>query len=295
MAARAIDYWCNAFVPERRALWEASIAAQGIPIRIRSGEDDFVSPGDMVARMDRLGIECLILPVADDVEKGDLLAFERYCTAAEAFEQLAADWPGRFASLGVIDPTLGMPGVRRSSAMLEHRACVGLLLHPHSWDVPLDDRSLYPYYALAAERGATIVVQTGASGGLMPSECGRPIAIDRPALYFRDLPIVLSHTGWPWVEEAIAMSLKHPSVFLGTASHPPHRWPAALVDFLRGPGRGKTLFGTSFPTVGHVDALARLDSLSLDGPTRDALLEGAARTAFPLLAPAAHEVPGETS
>ena len=39
-----------------------------------------------------------------------------------------------------------------------------------------------------------------------------PIGIDRPAIYFRDVNFVLSHTGHPWENEAINMALKFPNV-----------------------------------------------------------------------------------
>lgn len=276
----AIDYWCNAFEPDRRALWEASIAAQGLSIRIRDGEDDFAAPEEMVARMDRIGVDALMLPVAGAVDSDDPTAFERFCTHTAAFDAMARRWPGRFAALWSIDPTKGLAGLREAAAMLDEDGFVGLLLHTHSWDRRFDDRDYYPYYALAAERDVAVVVQAGASGGLMPSECGRPIGIDRPALYFSDVPFVLSHAGWPWVEEAIAMASKHPNVYIGTASHPPHRWPGRLLEFVRGPGRSKALWGTSYPTVGHCGSLERIDALGLDDATRRNLLEGVAREVF---------------
>jgi predicted TIM-barrel fold metal-dependent hydrolase len=123
-------------------------------------------------------------------------------------------------------------------------------------------------------------VQAGTSGGLMASECGRPIGIDRPALYFGDVDFVLSHTGWPWIDEAIAMAQKHPNVYLGTAAFPPHHWSADLVRFIVGAGRGKVMLGTSFPVVGHRHALTRLEELDLAPAVRDALLHGAARRVF---------------
>lgn len=282
----AIDYWCNGFEPSYRPLWEAAIAAQRIPIKIRAGKDDFAPADAMVARMDEVGVDALILPVADEADDRDALAFERFCTRTAELERLASEWPGRFAGLWTIDPTQGMAGVRRAAEMLDHAAIAGLLLHTHSWDRRLDDRSYYAFYALAAERGVAVVAQAGTSGGLMASECGRPIGIDRAALYFGDVPFVLSHMGWPWVDEAIAMALKHSNVYLGTASQPPHRWPAQVVEFIRGPGRGKALWGTGYPTVGHCGALGRLDALGLDAQSRSALLEGTARTVFARLVPA---------
>jgi predicted TIM-barrel fold metal-dependent hydrolase len=139
---------------------------------------------------------------------------------------------------------------------------------------------LYPFYALAADLDLPVVVQAGTSGGRAPSECGRPIGIDRPALYFGNLRIVLSHTGWPWADEAMAMAMKHPNVFLGTAAYPPHHWSPELVRFIGGAGRGKVLMGTSFPVVGHRHALTRLAELGLDAEAERALVAGAARRIF---------------
>jgi hypothetical protein len=82
------------------------------------------------------------------------------------------------------------------------------------------------------------------------------------------------------VDEAVAMALKFPNVFLGTAAYPPRHWSPAVQNFLRGPGRTKTLFGTNFPTVGHRHALAQLCELALDDSTQCALLGGTARRVF---------------
>jgi predicted TIM-barrel fold metal-dependent hydrolase len=164
--------------------------------------------------------------------------------------------------------------------VLEQPWVVGLYNHVHSWDRPFDHADFYAYYALAADLDVPVAMQAGTSGGLMPSECGRPIGIDRPAIYFRRVRFLLSHTGWPWVDEALAMALKFPNVFLGTAAYPPKHWASGVHDFLRGPGRTKTVFGTNFPTVGHRHALAQVAELDLTFETRDALLGGTARRVF---------------
>ena len=281
----SVDYWCNAFTPDRRALWDAAISAQGIPLKVRTADDDsFAAPDAMVARMDELGIDTLVLPCGEVPEGAEPFAYERYATSPAELAKWYAAHPGRFVGLASIDPTRGVRGLAAARALVDTAPTVGLHLHTHSFDRAFDHRDLYPFYALAAEHGLAVVVQAGTSGGRMASECGRPIGIDRPALFFEDTPFVLSHTGWPWVEEAIAMALKHRNVFLGTAAYPPHRWPQAVVEFLRGPGRRKTLFGTSFPVVGHRHALGRLDELGLELDTRDALLGGNARRVFPSLA-----------
>jgi predicted TIM-barrel fold metal-dependent hydrolase len=103
-------------------------------------------------------------------------------------------------------------------------------------------------------------------------------------LYFAETRFVLSHTGWPWVDEALAMTAKHPNVYLGTASWPPRKWSPALVEFARSAGRGKVVFGTNYPTVGHRRALSQIAELGLPADAEAALLGGAARQIFTRLA-----------
>jgi predicted TIM-barrel fold metal-dependent hydrolase len=278
-----VDYLSNAFTPDRRAVWDGAIAASGVAVKVRRDEtDSFAEPDEMVARMDELGVATLLLPTGDVGRHGtiDPFDFEHVACRWEEAEKLATRWPGRFAALALVDPERGMAGVRELRARLADPWVVGLYLHTHSWDRRLDHADYYAHYAVAAEADVPVAMQAGASGGLMASECGRPITIDRPALYFRDTRFVLSHLGWPWVDEAVAMALKFPNVYLGTGAYPPRHWPGAVRDFVTGPGKSKVLFGTNFPTVGHRHALSQLQELHLEENVLAALLGGTARTVF---------------
>jgi len=280
-----IDYWCNAFTPDKLALWDAAIAAQGIPLKIRRREDDsFADVATMVARMDELGVATLVLPSAEVPEDAGPTEYASFTSRFEDVVEWASEYPGRFAGLFTVDPTAGTARRRRAAEVLENPAFVGLQIHTHSWDRRFDHRDYYPYYAIAAEHGVPVVMQAGASGGREASECGRPIGIDRPAIFFDEVDFVLSHTGWPWVDEALAMAGKHANVFLGTAAFPPHHWQPELLRFIAGSGRGKTMLGTSFPVVGHRHALERLADTELSQEACEALLHGTARRVFKRLA-----------
>jgi predicted TIM-barrel fold metal-dependent hydrolase len=273
-----IDYLSHAFTPDRRAVWAKAVGDQGVPLRIvKEAADDFAEPAEMVERMDRLGIATILLPTGD---LGPHPEYDVVTTRWEEAEKFVAEFPGRFAATAVINPGLGMADVARVRARMADEWVVGLWLHTHSWDRRFDHADLYPYYALATEFDVPVAMQAGTSGGLFPSECGQPIGIDRPALYFPDTRFVLSHTGWPWVDEAVAMALKFPNVYLGTAAYPPRHWDPAVVQFVRGPGRHKVLFGTNFPTVGHAKALAQVDELGFDHATKRSLLGDTARRVF---------------
>ena len=281
MGTGTVDTLCNAFLPQRQQAWDAAIAGQWLPLKVRRDpRDSFATAEEMVRRMDELGIATLTLVASDLHHHGTAFDVSSVTARWEEAEELAHRFPGRFAALWGIEPQLGLAGVRRADEALSQPWVVGAYLHTHSFDRPFDHADHYPFYALCAGHGVPMVMQAGASGGRLPSECGKPIGIDRPAIYFPDVPFVLSHTGWPWVNEAVAMALKFSNVYLGTASFPPAHWPSELVEFLRRPGRRKVVFATNFPTVGHRHALAQLDDLALSDEVRSLLLEGNARSIF---------------
>lgn len=282
----AIDVWCNGFTLDHKTRWDEVIETQGLALRIRKGDDDsFTQPADMVKRMDEIGFSTLLLAACEVPEHALPFAYERYASAPALVSDLARAHPGRFYGLFSLDPTTGQSGVEEADRALSRKQeFVGLHVHTHSWDRPFDHRDYYPYYALAADHDVPIIMQAGTSGGIMPSECGKPIGIDRPAIYFPRVRFVLSHLGWPWTDEAIAMAMKFPNVYIGTAAWPAHRWPASFVDFVKGQGRGKCMLGTSFPTVGHRHALERLEALGLEPEVRLEYLERAARRCFSRIA-----------
>jgi uncharacterized protein len=281
MATGTVDTLCNAFLPARRHAWDAAVIGQGLPLKVRTDDrDSFTTAEEMVRRMDELGIATITLVASDVHHHGTAFDVSTVTARWEEAEELAQRFPGRFVALWGIEPQQGMAGVRRADEALSQPWVVGLYLHTHSFDRPFDHADYYPFYALCARHGVPMAMQAGTSGGRMPSECGKPIGIDRPAIYFPDVPFVLSHTGWPWVSEAVAMALKFSNVYLGTGSYPPAHWPSELVEFLRRPGRRKVLFATNFPTVGHRHALAQLDDLALSDEVRSLLLEENARSIF---------------
>lgn len=280
-SAGFVDSWANSFLPSREALWDATLAAQGVPIKVRRDPtDSFCDPETMIARMDEIGMSTLVLPTCDLPDHAGITDYESFAMRLEETQPIAEKYPGRFVAQWSIDPRHGSEGVDRAREIASEPWVVALHTHTHSFDLAFDAADYYPYYALAHELGLPFVMQAGTSGGRFPSACGHPIGIDRPAIYFPEVDFVLSHTGWPWVEEAIAMALKFSNVFLGTASLPPKRWHAALIDFVRGPGRRKTMFGTSFPTVGHRHAIAQLDGLGLSDEIVADLMGNTARRVF---------------
>lgn len=102
------------------------------------------------------------------------------------------------------------------------------------------------------------------------------------ALDFPELTIVGGHIGYPWTDEAIAVATKHENVFIDTSAYTAKRYPSPLVEFMRGHGRHKVLFGTNYPMIVPAKALEGLDGLQLDDEARALFLGDNARRVFKL-------------
>ncbi|HXG28938.1 MAG TPA: amidohydrolase family protein [Nevskiales bacterium] len=191
--------------------------------------------------------------------------------------------PDRFAGIGSVDLARPLDALRELRRCVKQLGFKGLRLLPWLWNLPPDDRRYYPLYAECCELGIPFCLQVGHTGPLCPSEPGRPIPyLDHVALEFPELVIVGGHIGYPWTQEMIALATKYPNVHIDTSAYKISRYPRELVEYLRGHGRRKVLFGSNYPMLMPAECLQGLDELALDDETRGLFLAGNARRVFRL-------------
>ncbi|MDM4719578.1 amidohydrolase family protein [Micromonospora sp. WMMA1363] len=186
---------------------------------------------------------------------------------------------------GVAGADLAHPvrAVRELRRAVEELGFVALRIVPWLWGLPPTDRLYYPLYAACVELGVPFCTQVGHTGPLGPSETGRPIPyIDQVALDFPELTIVCGHIGYPWTTEMIAVADKHANVYIDTSAYTARRYPTDLVEYLRGRGRRRVMFGTNYPMILPSQALEHLEQLGLDEETHELFLAGNARRVFAL-------------
>ena len=90
------------------------------------------------------------------------------------------------------------------------------------------------------------------------------------------------HIGYPWTAEMISLATKYPNVYIDTSAYKASRYPRELVDYLRGHGRHKVLFGSNHPAWPAADCLQDLPSLQLDDQATELFLHGNAERVFRL-------------
>jgi predicted TIM-barrel fold metal-dependent hydrolase len=293
----AIDVWCNPF--DERGIREIFLDNEEVYFMMgeRWGRAHHMvprTPGELVEHLDRIGVRAVLVPSLKQ-------AYYRKRAMAvdiehEHIARLAEEHPDRIFGLAGIDPMSGMEGVRALERAVRDYGFRGAHVHPFGFGIPLNEREWWPFYAKAAELGVPVVFQAGHSAEFMPSACGKPILLDDVAIWFPELKLVGAHTGWPWVEELIAMAWKHPNVYIATSGHAPKYWDPKLVRFLdsRNRGIGKVMWGTDYPLILHEESLAQIAGLDLKPEALRALLHDTAAEVFGL-APLPASAPPEAS
>jgi uncharacterized protein len=232
---------------------------------------------DLVAEMDRHNVESILVS-GYDARRSNGLFVENDWVA-----DLGKRFPGRIIGGIGVDPLRDvMDTVREIDRCVAEFDFRLVRLFPYATDLPPHDRRFYPIYAKCCEHGLAIWTQVGHTAGLMPSEPGRPIHLDRVAIDFPELRIIGGHIGWPWEEEMIAMALKHPHVYFSTCAHAPDHWPASVLHFLKTRGKRKVIFGTNWPYIAYDRYFAKFNELGLDAETERLFLRDNLLTALQL-------------
>ena len=274
---RAIDIWCNNFTPDgiRKYYLEDPEMQPFFQGKLRENLKGY-STREFLALLDEAGVEKVLTPSCK--HRSWTRQALHWDIRHEEVAQLCAEAPDRLFGLAGVNPFERMEGVRELERAVKQYGFRGAHIHAYGFAVPINDAMFYPYYARCAELGVPVVIQVGHSANFMPSAMGQPLLLDDVALYFPELTIVGAQTGWPWVEEMIAMAWKHPNVYLGASGHAPRYWDSSLVRFINSRGQGKCVWGTDYPLLRHREALEQVDALGLKPGAKEKLLyDNAAR------------------
>jgi predicted TIM-barrel fold metal-dependent hydrolase len=228
-----------------------------------------------LAAMDAAGVEIALLS-AWYGPGGSLISNE------EVAERIVAA-PARFRGLASVDLDRPMEAVRDIRLWVDRKNFVGVRVVPWLWDLPPNDRRYYPIYAACIDAGVPFCTQIGHTGPLRRSETGRLIPyLEEVMLDFPELVVVGGHVGFPWLDELVTMTVKFPNFHVDTSAYALHRLPPTFVEWMKGLGRDRVMFGTNWPMLSPQQCLKGLSGLGLAPEQEAAFLSGNARRVFSL-------------
>lgn len=241
----------------------------------RSGELTVPSVESTLQSMDAAGVEIALLSAWYGPE-GDLITNEEVAAQIDAA-------PRRFRGLASADLNNPMQAVREIRRWVDGNRFVGVRMLPWLWGLPPNDRRFYPVYAACIDAGVPFCTQIGHTGPLRSSETGRLIPyLEDVLLDFPELTVVGGHVGFPWLDELTTLTIKFPNFHVDTSAYVLHRLPSTFVQWMKGPGATRVMFGTNWPMLAHQRCLDGLCALDLTADQQQAFLAGNARRVFAL-------------
>ncbi len=239
---------------ESKILRETTFKGIAVKAGARSKEEKLQAimaqwPGSvpkMLDEMDRVGVEIVC------IDQFRLWSYYEHrvpvMVTLEVLAGIAAESVGRIIAGGGYNPFRIRESLEELEAGVKKHGFKYVWAHPVSYGIGLDDRRNYPLYAKCDELGIPMAIQVGQSAEASPCEGGRPYYMDKVAVDFPRLKIILTHTGWPWIDEWISMCWRHPNVYGCINGYFPGSLDPAIVKFMNGRGRDKVMWGTNgFP------------------------------------------------
>jgi predicted TIM-barrel fold metal-dependent hydrolase len=215
----------------------------------------------------------------------DVVGVEPAVTNDELLTEAAkhADVMIPFAS---IDPHRA-DAVETAKRLIAEHPVRGFKFHPSFQAFFPDDKELcYPLYEVLAEHKLPALFHTGQTavgsgqpgGGGLRLKYSNPMHLDDVAADFPDMPIVMAHPSVPWQDEALAIALHKPQVYIDLSGWSPKYFPPQLVQYANTLLRKKVLFGTDFPALTPERWLADFETLQMKDEVKPLILkENAAR------------------
>jgi hypothetical protein len=188
--------------------------------------------------------------------------------------------PDVLIPFGSVDPHKGKLGVRQIRELIA-AGVRGFKFHPNTQAFYPSDREHYQLYQPIAEAGLICLFHSGTTGigAGMPGGGGvrlkysNPMFVDDVAADFPELKIILAHPSFPWQDEALAIAVHKPNVYIDLSGWSPKYFPENLIRYTNTQLRHKMLFGSDFPLITPDRWLADFEKLPIKDEVRPLVLK----------------------
>lgn len=188
---------------------------------------------------------------------------------------LVARYPGRFVGFAGVDP-MDEGAVVELHRCVENLGCRGIAITPGWSDPPLYDDAgqVYPIYQACLDLNVPVMITSSHYIGA-DMTYSMPTHIQKVAIDFPELTIIVGHGCWPWTIQACAMAMRCSNVYLMPEIYllPPNM-PGA-DDYVRAANSflsHRMLYSSCYPTLTIQQAMEGLLALSLSPVSQENIL-----------------------
>ncbi|HSJ46293.1 MAG TPA: amidohydrolase family protein [Euzebyales bacterium] len=193
----------------------------------------------------------------------------------------AARHPDVLIPFASIDPARGVAGIAEARRLVVEHGVRGFKFHPNLQAFQPNDRAAYPLYEAITDLGVPALFHSGQSGigaglrggGGIRLKHSNPLLLDDVAVDFPDLQIIIAHPSFPWQDEALAVAVHKPNVWLDLSGWSPKYFPPQLVRFADTMLRDRVLFGSDHPFITPDRWLRDFEDVAIRDEVRPGILK----------------------
>ena len=246
---KLIDWHIHCFLPEHR-----SDEDRVIQKRANVAGTGEANPDQFRAVVDEAGIDQFVL-ISLPVHGG-------MRTPPDFIASIVAQYPGRAVGFASVDPKEADAADQFEQAITKH-GMQGLKISPTYQAVDPRSPECWQLYEVAVAHKVPVMFHCG--GGYTGSlEFADPVLLDKAAMAFPDLNIIVAHFGQPYMEQTAILMRKQGNVYadLSARYHRPWQLYNGVMVAIEYKVTERLLFGSDFPVGTPADAIKRFRGIN---------------------------------
>lgn len=179
-------------------------------------------------------------------------------------------FPKKFIGFAGLDPHKGMRAIDELKKAVNEQRLSGAAIDPYLAQIYVNDAKYYPIYSKCCELNIPLVITTGPAS-LVPNAVIDHVApryIDFVARDFPELKIIVSHGGYPWVNEMIIVAQRNPNVYIELSEYEFFPQSETYIQAANTIISDKVMFASAHPFVDFRDSLKNYEKLSFKPEVR---------------------------
>ncbi len=209
----------------------------------------------------------------------------------DALAAVVTQFPDDLIGFARVDPGGGRAAADEIRRCARNFGSKGVTVTPFWHKTRIDDEVCRPVIEAALEEGLALWVHTSVYWvRTTPLTYEHPLHLDAVAARYPDLRIIAGHGGWPWIADMVAVSWRHPNLYVDTTAFRPKHlavvgsgWEMLHYAMSRHL-KGKVIFGSTWGLLGRplAEIAGEAASLDIGEEASEAYLSGAFRRALAL-------------
>ena len=166
-----------------------------------------------------------------------------------------------------------MEGIEAETERIAALGLRGIKMHPDSQRFAIDDRSLFPMYEIARDKGLPVMLHMGD----LRYSYSQPILLRRVLEQIPGLRVIAAHFGGYSVYEEAFQTLRDMDCVFDTSSSLMLLEPGMAEKYINGYGAERLAFGTDYPMWDPVEERKRFDALKITAAQKEQIASKTAK------------------